>query len=320
MKAKSTPQKEVSENSEPALLEKKPKSRGRSRNKNAASPEPAPVEPEPAPVEPEPAPVEAEPAPVEAEPAPIEAEPAPVEPAPAPVDTKLTSKQSYLTRDVAAKWRSCISEAEHHAVSFYDLFKSQSPEVKTAALCAANYALNAGLPDSYVAMALVYRLGEVIGKRIGVPDCLLSGPMYPLGCPFEVESIEDGHLMSQNTDMRHGVYSCGAGIYRAQCGFQALEWFGASEILWQCLQLSCQQFPDWALYVLRFYDFKAWHIKSSYARYADRIDNNYLQNINMFVRCLNQVCEMPSQSDIDLIHSMTSEMLPVGIFIPKARM
>ena len=233
-------------------------------------------------------------------------------------DFEVTSKHVYLTRDVAAQWRSCISASEHHAVSFYDLFESQSPELKRAALCSAGYALNAGLPDSYVAMALVYKLGEVIGKRIGVPDCLLRGPMYPLGCPFEIESIEDGQLLKQNTDMRHGVYSCGAGVYQAQCGFQALEWFCASEILWQCLQLSCQHFPDWALYVMRFYDFEAWHIKSSYARYADRIDNNYLSRINMFVKCVNEASDMPSQSDIDLIHSMTSEMLPVGIFVPKA--
>ena len=192
-----------------------------------------------------------------------------------------------------------------------------SPGAMSKAFSAASYALNNGLSNSYIAMAMIYMFGDVIGKGLGIEEHYLYGGIYPFGCPFEMNAIIDNERLIDNDDSRDGTYSCGLGIYHSHCGFQALEWMNACEILHICLAKSCHSLPDWALYVMRFCRFDAWYEKGAYAMYSSRQDNNLLEMINQFLACINAPASEVSDSDKDLIYSITSELTPVGIAIPK---
>ena len=52
--------------------------------------------------------------------------------------------------------------------------------------------------------------------------------------------------------------------------------------------------------------------------YASRQDNNLLEMINQFVTCINAPVSEVSESDKDLIYSITSELTPVGVAIPHS--
>ena len=221
-----------------------------------------------------------------------------------------------LTYARAKEIRDHMASLPCKVCSVYELLSSMPARYKEQVYSAAYQALMNDLPNPYVALCMVHGIGRCIGEILNVPPSFLSGDTYPLGCPFEVNAIQDSANLDDNDDVRDGVFSCGVGIYHAYCGFSSMEWMSDSEILYMCMCMSCHTLPDWALYVLRFCKFEAWYVHGAYAMYADAIDKAHAERLVQFARCLAMPVVPVSEGDEELICSILGEYIPSGIAVP----
>jgi inositol oxygenase len=112
---------------------------------------------------------------------------------------------------------------------------------------------------------ILYFMGEpqwaVVGVRFLNPRAYQVQDTFPVGCQF-ADKIVYHQEFSQNPDSQHAVYSTRLGIYKENCGLDAVHMsWGHDEYLFQVVK---DFIPSEAAYMIRFHSFYAAHREGCY--------------------------------------------------------
>lgn len=206
-----------------------------------------------------------------------------------------------------------------------DVFDPSDPDTNLSqtehAYQTAHAAIRRGMPDVYAVIGLIHDLGKAVVKLLGIEMTYLVGDTYPLGCPFEFESITHGESLARNPDRINPMYNRGFGVYYEGCGFDRMVFTGHDEIIYQSLLQTEQWLPEWALYAVRYHSFYPWHTHGAYAKYASDKDHQYLPYVRRFNECdlYTKHADPVDAIQRKMIDELVVRYLPNGLMFPTKR-
>ena len=111
----------------------------------------------------------------------------------------------------------------------------------------------------------------------------MVGDVFAVGCALP-ESCVYPEFNSLNPDMKHPVYGSELGIYKKQCGLDALNLaWGHDEYLYRVLKNHKDNLiPEAGMVMIRYHSFYPWHSGNSYSHFLNEKDREYLDWIRDF--------------------------------------
>ena len=240
-----------------------------------------------------------------------------------------TDQHRLLTFEKASTLNRKFTVSEKRAYSIDELmaitdsiFDPSDPDTNLSqtehAYQTARGALKKGLPDEMVVIGLIHDLGKAVVRLLNIDMTYLVGDTFPLGAPFEQESITFGDSLSLNPDINDPRYNSGSGIYEEGCGFSNMLFTGHDEFIYLSLCESEHLLPDWAMYAVRFHSFYPWHTQRAYAKYADDYDRDTLKYVLMMngIDLYTKHAEAVEESDKRAVDNIIARFLPNGLVFP----
>ena len=206
-----------------------------------------------------------------------------------------------------------------------DVFDPSDPDISLSqtehAYQTAQAAIDMHLPEEFVVVGLIHDLGKAVVRLLGIDMTYMVGDTYPLGAPFEHESITLGESLLTNPDSQEPLYSRGYGVYHEGCGFDAMVYTGHDEFMYMALKESEHKLPEWATYVVRFHSFYPWHNKGAYAKYASHSDWDNLKYLKEFNECdlYSKRAEPITEEQRKVIDELVLRYLPGGLLFPDSK-
>lgn len=179
-------------------------------------------------------------------------------------------------------------------------------------------AMKTGYNDELITLCLIHDLGKCVNKLCDIDMTFLVGDTYPLGCPFEKDSIILSDTFTQNTDNDHSFFQNEYGIYSKNCGFDCMLFTGHDEMIYRSCKESNSKLSEEGLYILRYHSFYPWHSNNGYSKYASEYDfkNKHLlqkfQKLDLYTKSNEPLLE----TDKEKVLEITKQFFPNGILMP----
>jgi inositol oxygenase len=241
-------------------------------------------------------------------------------------------QHTKLTYQKALSLNRMFMEAPKRAYSVKELlticdhiFDPSDPDISLSqtehAYQTAQAAMNMHLPIEFAVIGLIHDLGKAVVQLLGIDMTYMVGDTYPLGAPFEHESITLGESLLTNPDTHEPLYSKGYGVYHKGCGFDEMVFTGHDEFMYMALKESEHKLPEWASYVVRFHSFYPWHNKGAYAKYASHNDWKNLKYLKEFNKCdlYLKGAEPITEEQRKVIDKVIQDYFPNGIMFPDLK-